>query len=530
MSRVRLATLGALLALAAASAPTVSGAAAEETAILWEERFYNPKPADDDFVLPMPCGGAMAFRTIEVPGRGWLDDRRIVVGGVDESFDFAESARIDHISGSFTDPAVSAGRFYLLGKYEITRLQWAALAGDCAEPRLRERLPATRVNWYEAADFARRYGEWLYAEAFDRLPRDDGIPGFPRLPTEAEWEYAARGGLTLSEAEFQARVFPIEEQLSRYVWYQGTESANGKPQLTGLLRPNPLGLHDMLGNVEEIVLEPFRLSKLSRPHGQAGGFITKGGHYLTPKTSIRSAYRREYAHFDPRKRAATKVETIGFRLALAGTAIPSRSRISEVRAAWDELPRSRVLDGQVAEDPLDELENVIAATADGEARRRLTAIKKDFEASIARRNEQQDRAVRAAIRLGAFLARKIKDDQRRVSGIRQALKGVEEAQAKGFDVGGRIESYGQSLEAGERILAQTLRYYADTVIRTVLDYPVEVVSQQFDQLALELANRDLRGLLPFAELYLDHAIDYERTKVPEAEIWKDEIIRLEARP
>ena len=107
-----------------------------------------------------------------------------------------------------------------------------------------------------------------------------------RLPTEDEWEYAARGGAAVADADFAEPRFPMPEGMARYVWFAGTQSANGKPQLTGLLKPNPLGLFDILGNLDEIAFAPFHLNKLGRAHGAAGGFVVRGGNYLTAEADI----------------------------------------------------------------------------------------------------------------------------------------------------------------------------------------------------------------------------------------------------
>ena len=69
----------------------------------WEERYYNPKPAKDDVVLPLPCEGALVFRKIVVPAAGPLDDLPINVGQESENFAFLEQRRIAHIAGSFTE-------------------------------------------------------------------------------------------------------------------------------------------------------------------------------------------------------------------------------------------------------------------------------------------------------------------------------------------------------------------------------------------------------------------------------------------
>ncbi|MCW5699652.1 MAG: SUMF1/EgtB/PvdO family nonheme iron enzyme, partial [Rhodospirillales bacterium] len=234
----------------------------------WPAEYYNPSPADDDIVLAMPCGGAMTFRKIAIPNEGPLNDYPIMVGGTDDGRGFAENIHPAYIAGSFGENG--AERYYLLGKYEVNRLQYAAINESCLKPELSLRLPQVNVSWFDAVNGADRYSRWLRTNAADSLPKDGKESGFVRLPTEVEWEFAARGGTAVSPADFRERVFPTPEGLARYVWSASTESSNRTLQFGGLLKPNPLGLHDILGNVDEIVLEPFRLNRLDRLHGQAG--------------------------------------------------------------------------------------------------------------------------------------------------------------------------------------------------------------------------------------------------------------------
>ena len=221
----------------------------------WPVEAYNPAPAEGDVVLPMPCGGAMAFRRVALPSTGVLDDVRVQFGDAQPELGFFSDRRYDVIAGAFGDPAVPGTRYFLIGKYEVTRAQWAALSGDaCPDPGMRQRVPQTEISWFDVIGFANRYSQWLLAHARDALPAESGTPGFLRLPTEDEWEYAARGGMAVSSENFLAARFPMPEGAADYIWYQGTGSAEGRLHPIGLLKPNPLGLYDILGNAAEMML------------------------------------------------------------------------------------------------------------------------------------------------------------------------------------------------------------------------------------------------------------------------------------
>lgn len=123
---------------------------------------------------------------------------------------------------------------FLLGKFEVTQGQWRALMGsnpsyfkDCGD-----NCPVENVSWNDA----QKYVAWLNAKT----------RGGYRLPSEAEWEYAARAG---SSTKWH---FGDEEaQLGRYAWY--STNAEGKPHAVGGKQANPWGLHDTHGNVWEWV-------------------------------------------------------------------------------------------------------------------------------------------------------------------------------------------------------------------------------------------------------------------------------------
>ena len=278
----------------------------------------NPNPSDADIELPMPCGGKLVLRHICVPAEGFFGDLRLDLGCVDcarGTRGFMEGRRKAAVSGPFTlqdlpetwrtklttftkrgdgrcpspNDNTSTGFYYFIGKYEISNFQWKAVM-DSECPGLDGSLtkndarPKTGISWFEAIDFTRRYTEWLLKNSIDSLPHfSGGRFGYIRLPTEAEWEYAARGGHRVSESQInQEEFFPLNGQpYSDYAVFTEPGAAKPPEKLAwiGSKCSNPVGLFDTAGNAAEMVLDPFRFSLGFRLHGATGGFIAKGGSY-----------------------------------------------------------------------------------------------------------------------------------------------------------------------------------------------------------------------------------------------------------
>lgn len=411
----------------------LAGGAPAQPAEPWPERFYNPQPLVDDFTLPMPCGGAMVFRRVDVPREG-SPRRRIVIGGDDPRFQYAEASREEYVEGAFTDRADRHRRYYYIAKYEITALQLAAINEDCETPDRALMKPAVRTTWFDAVQAAQLYSEWLLKNARDRLPREDGTLGFLRLPTEAEWEFAARGGGEVAPREFEATTFPMKEGIEKYVWFRSTRSSNGELQIVGSLAPNPLGLHDILGNADEIVLESFRLYRAGGARGQSGGYVVKGGNYQTVEANIRSSYRQEIAPFDDR--GPRRVPTVGFRLALVAAVIASPERLNAHKwarppppepppvskeamelAAWNTVSRST--DPAVFEAFLKRFPDGVYA---GIAKARIAELRARATAENTRRQAAEQERRAAADRARQEDRARREEEERRVAAAEQARR------------------------------------------------------------------------------------------------------------
>ncbi|MFC1684895.1 SUMF1/EgtB/PvdO family nonheme iron enzyme [Pseudomonadota bacterium] len=318
----------------------------------WPDNEYDPRPADsadkaNELLLPLPCGGAMVFRRIEVGGQeGIMGEQEIELGSPSENHAPMDYRHTEHIAGSFGG---DGRRHYYLGKYEVTALQYQAAMGECPEER-NGRRPAVAVSWHDAVAFTQRYTEWLFEKAPQRLPQEDGVRGYLRLPTEAEWEYAARGGVAVDAEAFRHSFFPLgeEEVIEEYAWIRESVSSSFEPRPVGSLKPNPLGLYDILGNVAELVFDLFHLNVDGRTHGQAGGFLVKGGHFRSWRKGLRTSWRQEHPHFNPKTGKPNRLDSVGFRVALSAPVITSEKRFKAIRSAWDD--KLDVLVPEVTED------------------------------------------------------------------------------------------------------------------------------------------------------------------------------------
>lgn len=140
------------------------------------------------------------------------------------------------------------------------------------------RHPVVCVSWNDAL----AYTEWLSGKTGKRY----------RLPSEAEWEYAARGGGKKEKWPGAAH----EAELAGYAWFD--RNGEGTPHGVGEKKPNSLGLHDMSGNVWEYVQDwygenYYAQSIRENPRGPVGGEFRalRGGSFLCPPASLRASER-----------------------------------------------------------------------------------------------------------------------------------------------------------------------------------------------------------------------------------------------
>jgi len=188
---------------------------------------------------------------------------------------------------------VCLDEFYL-GKYEVMQKEWRAVMDS--NPSLfmgSGRLPVDNISWEEAREFVRRLNA-----------RDNTL--HYRLPTEAEWEYAARAG-TAHEHYWN------DADPGKFAWYD--ENAGDKTHPVGEKQANAFGLHDMAGNLWEWVADWYGEnyygdSPKKNPQGPETGDtkVLRGGSWFYDDFALRSALRES-------NRPGTKYNYFGLRVA-----------------------------------------------------------------------------------------------------------------------------------------------------------------------------------------------------------------------
>lgn len=281
-------------------------------------------------VVPLEIGDApFAAREFWLGGRG--------KGG------FKESPTRTLISGSVVLQVAGKPDWCLLiGKTEVTVEQWNTVMGLPAVPATDGHFPATRKSKAEILCFLEKINEYLYAnrgKSLLRLPMN-GSPEhiFFRLPSEAEWEFAARGGRAVDATRFDNPT-PYVGELNRFEWFAGQKSSKGNLKPVGLLEPNPLGLHDMLGNVAEIVENQYQIEY---SQGRFGGLVLRGGDFRTDETDIRASLRFETPCVFEDDGTAYRASHAGFRLTLGSMIIPDVVAVKDLENAWAAHKEQRI--------------------------------------------------------------------------------------------------------------------------------------------------------------------------------------------
>jgi formylglycine-generating enzyme required for sulfatase activity len=193
---------------------------------------------------------------------------------------------------------VTVSSFYL-GRYEVTQREYQEVMGTNPSyfkgdvPAPAGNLPVERVSWYDAIEYCNRRSvkEGLtpaYRVSGNNITRDGDANGY-RLPTEAAWEYAAKGGSRGPVDEYAG-----SGSVDTVAWYSG--NSGNRTREAGTKAPNSLGLYDMSGNVWEWCEDwygSYASEPQTNPRGASSGYerVVRGGSWGNAAQDVRSARR-----------------------------------------------------------------------------------------------------------------------------------------------------------------------------------------------------------------------------------------------
>ena len=186
---------------------------------------------------------------------------------------------------------------FYLGKYQVTQAQWKAVMSSNPSKFKGDDLPVEKVSWDDAQEFCNKLSEMTGRQY--------------RLPSEAEWEYAARAGST---GDF---CFGDNENLlDKYAWYD--KNSDSKTHPVGQKKPNAWGLYDVHGNVwewcEDVWHDSYKGAPVDGSAWVSGGNqdrrLLRGGAWFYGSDRARAVSRYDYS-------PGSRDDDSGFRLVVA---------------------------------------------------------------------------------------------------------------------------------------------------------------------------------------------------------------------
>ena len=212
--------------------------------------------------------------------------------GLDMKMIYVEGGSYDQGSDyDYNKRTISLDGFWI-GECEVTQAQWRAVMGSNPSLVAGDNLPVEQVSWNDIQEFIAKLNQQT-GKTF-------------RLPTEAEWEYAARGGNKSKGYKYSG-----SNTIGDVAWYGNNSSNTTHP--VGQKAPNELGIYDMSGSVDEWCQDwygSYSADSQTNPTGPSSGCsrVSRGGNWNVRDAGICRVSRRNYDNPDSR------IFIIGFRL------------------------------------------------------------------------------------------------------------------------------------------------------------------------------------------------------------------------
>jgi formylglycine-generating enzyme required for sulfatase activity len=251
---------------------------------------------------------------------------------VPANFVFVKGGTFKNVKSNYYGKGVTVSDFYI-GKYDVTQTEWVEVMGSNPSRFKGGDRPVENVSWYDSIEYCNRRSIKEGLQPYYNIDKgrkdpnnrpdptfgeldnvkwtvsiNPGANGY-RLPTEAEWEYAAAGGrkskgYTYSGSDNVDEVAWYwrnsgDKPLSGFWLWRNLEQNHNQTKPVGRKKPNELGIYDMSGNVRQWCWDWYGdlASNVADPKGRASGFgrVWKGGGWIGADFCCMPAYRGSLA-------------------------------------------------------------------------------------------------------------------------------------------------------------------------------------------------------------------------------------------
>jgi formylglycine-generating enzyme required for sulfatase activity len=237
--------------------------------------------------------GSETTQTTSVPQRKVFEPKMVFVRGGTFTMGCTSEQGDDCFDWERPAHSVTLSDYYI-GKYEVTQAQWRAVMGNNPSYFKGDNLPVEYVHWDDVQEFITKLNSMTGKQY--------------RLPTEAEWEYAARGGNSSMGYKYSG-----SNAAGNVAWYE--DNSNESTHVVGTKSPNELGIYDMSGNVFEWCSDwygDYSSSAQTNPQGPSSGSdrVIRGGSWNDGTRAVRVSFRIDIA-------PSYENFAVGFRLVLS---------------------------------------------------------------------------------------------------------------------------------------------------------------------------------------------------------------------